>query len=459
MKIIKPNVVPFQAITAFARPSTATYIDSSGVFQTAAIDAIRFTYNPITLAFEGALLEPQRTNEFINSNTFASQTVSGLISGSTYTISFYGTGTITWGAGIFTLTGTGDYPQRVSTTLVASATSMSFNLATTSGTVRYAQLELGSSATTYIPTGGAKVTRSADSYGTTGIIYTNAVDTTSRWGSLSGYSAGAQVAYNYKNYEALTAVPANTPPQTNPLVPDTYWRLLGPNNIYSPFNPESSGRSYLPAPSAAPATLSYVIKANTGESIKAVALFGIYSKTPVSSYPIVVRIAAKNSSTGAVYSYSKTLSNQNDSNAVFQDITTGCDLITVQLYVATSSSQLEIGSIILGGSLTDIGSTDYGLNAGIVDYSKKDTDVFGNTIFTQRSFSKKLSCRVMLLNTTLSSVTRLLYNIRATPSVWIPTDETTLKDALSVFGYYKDFSISIEHPVHSYCNLEIEGLV
>jgi hypothetical protein len=46
----------------FTRASTATFVGSNGLIQSAAINAPRFTYNPVTLAPLGLLIEEQRTN-------------------------------------------------------------------------------------------------------------------------------------------------------------------------------------------------------------------------------------------------------------------------------------------------------------------------------------------------------------------------------------------------------------
>jgi hypothetical protein len=46
----------------FTRASTATFVGSNGIIQTAAINAPRFDYNPATLAPKGLLIEEARTN-------------------------------------------------------------------------------------------------------------------------------------------------------------------------------------------------------------------------------------------------------------------------------------------------------------------------------------------------------------------------------------------------------------
>lgn len=50
-----------------SRASSATYIDSSGVMQTAASNVARADYDPLTLAYKGVLIEPVRTNYISNS--------------------------------------------------------------------------------------------------------------------------------------------------------------------------------------------------------------------------------------------------------------------------------------------------------------------------------------------------------------------------------------------------------
>jgi hypothetical protein len=55
----------------FTRASTATYTDASGVIQSAATNAARWDYDPITHAPLGVLIEEARTNKILSSANFA----------------------------------------------------------------------------------------------------------------------------------------------------------------------------------------------------------------------------------------------------------------------------------------------------------------------------------------------------------------------------------------------------
>jgi hypothetical protein len=54
----------------FTRASTATFIGSNGLIQSAAINAARFDHDPVTFASRGLLIEESRTNSFQRSDDF-----------------------------------------------------------------------------------------------------------------------------------------------------------------------------------------------------------------------------------------------------------------------------------------------------------------------------------------------------------------------------------------------------
>jgi hypothetical protein len=64
----------FGDIITFTRASTGTFFNSAGVLTSAAIDAPRFDYDPVTLAARGLLIEEQRTNLLPYSDDFSNLT-------------------------------------------------------------------------------------------------------------------------------------------------------------------------------------------------------------------------------------------------------------------------------------------------------------------------------------------------------------------------------------------------
>ena len=141
---------------------TATVTNSSGVIVGVNADIPRFDFDPVTLVCRGLLIEESRTNVLLNSlidgTSLATQTV--VVTAAARTLSFYGTGQIVLsGAHSATVTGTGAYPTRTTLTFTPSAGVLTL---TVTGTVQFAQLELGSFATSYIPTVASQVTRNAD---------------------------------------------------------------------------------------------------------------------------------------------------------------------------------------------------------------------------------------------------------------------------------------------------------
>jgi len=153
----------------FTRASTATFVGSDGLIQSAAINQARFDHDPVTLASKGLLMEESRTNLVFPSATLTTQTRT--VTAVAHTLSFYGTGTVVLsGTHAATVTGTGAYPTRTTLTFTPTAGSL---IMTVTGSVTEAQLEAGAFATSYIPTTTASVVRSGDVCSITGSDFTS----------------------------------------------------------------------------------------------------------------------------------------------------------------------------------------------------------------------------------------------------------------------------------------------
>jgi hypothetical protein len=159
-----------QSLITFTRASSATFIDSAGTLQTAAVDVPRFDHNPTTGESLGLLVEEQRTNLLLNTATLSTQSVT--VTAVAHTLSFYGSGTVTL-SGASTAgpaVGSGAFPARTTLTFTPSAGTLTL---TVTGSVTSAQLEAGAFPTSYIPTTAAAATRSADVASITGTNFSS----------------------------------------------------------------------------------------------------------------------------------------------------------------------------------------------------------------------------------------------------------------------------------------------
>ena len=149
-------------VTITRTGNTATVTNSSGVIVGINADLPRFDYNPTTLVCKGLLIEEARTNLLLNSLIDGTNLTTQIVvtTAVSTTLSFYGTGQIVLsGTSSATVTGTGAYPSRKTHTFTPTAGALTL---TVTGTVQYAQLEVGGFATSFIPTAASQVTRTAD---------------------------------------------------------------------------------------------------------------------------------------------------------------------------------------------------------------------------------------------------------------------------------------------------------
>jgi hypothetical protein len=318
------------------------------------------------------------------------------------------------------------------------------------------QIEAGSKPTSYIPTVASQVTRAADIITGSGLVYTNLTESNPEWSSATTYALGAKVVYGiYGTYQSLQSGNLNrTPPITSPFN-DAYWVRTGPTNKMAMFDDQISSVS---------SGTTDIIFAVVASSIDSVALFNITAgKTNIAVTDKDTKVLAYHNSqqlSGGEsldwYSYFFYDSDTQKTSSIYLDIPPAANsLITIKV---SGTGTVSVGSYI-NGQIKYLGNTQYGVSAGIIDYSRKDTDEFGNTTFTKRNFSKRMNASVSLTNSNLNRVQRILYGLRATPVLWIASSDSQFEEPLIIYGFYRDFSTEISYPTHSICNLQVEGLI
>lgn len=286
------------------------------------------------------------------------------------------------------------------------------------------------------------------------MVSTTAPEPTPAWVSGTSYAKDATVTYPVTadgitiNHIFISLVSTNT---ATPGTDATKWLDLRPCNKCAMFDNQVS------TPTAATSPLTVVLKPGIFNSL---AFFGLVGN----SLSVTVR-----DGTGGPVIYSKTVSL--DGTVIsdwyqyyFEPFVQRGEVVmadippysNAEVTMTLTGTNVEIG-LCSFGSFYELGDAEYGASASISDFSRKDTDDFGTTTFVRRAYSKRMSARLMFDNAQLNKVQRVLADLRATPCVWIGVDDDDFVP-LTVFGFYRDFSIDIAYPTKSYCSLEIEGL-
>ena len=143
---------------SFTRSSSGTSVGLGGNIENNATNAPRIDHDPVTGRRKGLMFELAATNLFLNSDSPTTQSIS--VTSQEYSLSFYGTGTITLSGASSAgpLVGAGEN-SKVEMQFTPSSGSLTLTL---SGDVRHPQLEVGEASTSYIPTAGSSATRARD---------------------------------------------------------------------------------------------------------------------------------------------------------------------------------------------------------------------------------------------------------------------------------------------------------
>lgn len=127
---------------------------------------------------------------------------------------------------------------------------------------------------------------------------------------------------------------------------------------------------------------------------------------------------------------------------------------TISVTISAADGVVSCGTMVVGQS-RELGGAVYGAKGGIQDYSRKETDDFGNYTLVERSYAKRNTFRVVCENNAVDAIFNLLAEVRATPVVWLGTDDYALTWS---YGWARDWAVEIAYPTKSFLTIEIEGL-
>lgn len=276
----------------------------------------------------------------------------------------------------------------------------------------------------------------------------------SAWSAGTAYSLGQRVIYAHGVYQRLVAGTTATAPSADTV----NWAYVRPTNRYACFDTSNSTATTLAG------TISMVIQPG-----RAVNCVGVIGATGAS-----VRVRIVDPSAGTTYDQTRSLNNTNalptwysyffDARSTFTQF-----IAQPQAYSSTAQVLIDIApattgagagtasvaTVVIGVKREYTVGVQYGVRLGIVDYSVKQTNTYGDTVLVQRSFSKRAEFQCLVSSSKTDSLYALLSSLRATPALWIVSDQF---EASAIYGYLKDWGVSLSMPNEHYLDIQLEGL-
>lgn len=288
------------------------------------------------------------------------------------------------------------------------------------------------------------------------LVSTTALEPAPAWVSGTSYAKDAIVAHadpvtgNVRRWQSL--VNSNTVEPSSTATAN--WLDIGPCNKCAMFDSLISTQTHAASP--------LVVEFEPGDVISSLALINLVGAS------VRVEMIA-----GGEKVYDSTVSLQGGiiadwwdyyfteddqiNQALFNDLPLYYAPTIRMTLTGVGGADVAVGHAVFG-TRQEIGSLEMGASSGIIDYSRKDTDDFGETTFVRRAFADEFSGQVFVSNAQLNRIKRLLREVRATPALWIGVDDDKYAETLIVYGWYRQHRIAINYPEHSLIDLEIEGL-
>lgn len=273
----------------------------------------------------------------------------------------------------------------------------------------------------------------------------------SAWSSSVSYTAGNRVAVGKDIYECITANNNANPPENTA---NFNWIYVGVSNKHKAFDNKINTKT------ESLGSISFTLTPN--DIINGITLFNVQCAT--------VLIVMSDKVDGEVYR--REINMVSDANVedlydyLFADFEQKSDITVFDLppYRTASISVTLTGAseetvylgMVLVGKVKTIGLLNWGVSVGIIDFSTKETDTFGNVTVVPRESSKRANYDIDVETRQVDFIQKQLQEYKTTPIVWVGSEqfETTI-----VYGYYRDFNQVIGNPMRSKCTVEVEGLI
>lgn len=278
------------------------------------------------------------------------------------------------------------------------------------------------------------------------------------WSAVTAYVAGNRVisTVSHSVYECVLGHTNQDPvADVNPATGvGTYWLLVGATNRWKAFDKRLADQVSFAG--------RIVYSIQLSEPIASIAFFNLQCTA--------VRVTMIDPTFGVVFD--TTVSTVDQSSIIdwwtyfYEDVAYSAQIAlpaipgfsgTVLRVEIAGTGTNKVGQIVIGKGKR-LGTSLVNGSVGITDYSTKDRDTFGNPIIVPRAFASLVDFRFSLPSNDTARIATLLASMRAAPAIYY-ADEVEDGFGTTVYGYFKDFTITLASNPRSFASMQIEGLV
>lgn len=237
----------------------------------------------------------------------------------------------------------------------------------------------------------------------------------------------------------------------NALTDTSKWVLVGATNRWAPFDQSNTSQA--------------VRQGNITYSIKPIERFNAAAVLNAKGTSVTLKLT--DPVDGVIWNETKTLVSDSGIDNWYDWLFTDIEYIDQAVFDglpnylnATAEFQVngsgEVGAgVVCLGYARDIGDEQYGASVGIIDYSYKQADEWGNYEIVEKAFSKTGTFTVFVKADFVDVLQGLLAKYRATPVIYYVSP---LYQSTTIYGFYRDAKVTIDYWNYSVLSINIEGL-
>ena len=131
---------------------------------------------------------------------------------------------------------------------------------------------------------------------------------------------------------------------------------------------------------------------------------------------------------------------------------------TMKISIHNAGSDAKCGKCGIGLS-TNIGQTQYGAQAGFIDYSIKDINEFGQTYLNPGNWAKNPSITTVIDYDIIDEVFEDLADVRGKLVFFEGNEQDSNFESFRALGFIEDWRITVNNPSIAWVDLSLQGVI